>query len=923
MLIFTETWLHPDIHTAELGMSRYNVFRRDRNQSTNDDIKNNKRRGGGVLIAVAKNIVSRQLNTKNVEIEQLFVMINTGKNRILLGNVYIPPKSDISIYTKHFEDIEILQLKYPKVKIIITGDYNLPNIIWNQNFMELTGIENAGLSTINKEVISMSNFINLTQLNKIENCNNKILDLVFSSDTSVTVVKSSEIILPVDNYHPPLNISVSLNKIPNLQCKKSLHNFNKADFNHINECLNATDWTFLKQENINENINVFYKIIHNIIEKSVPYIKCKKNVFPQWFNKDLIDLTLLKKKIHKKYKNSKSIKDYIQFNSIRRQCHDLSKNCYKEYLNNVENSIANNDINTLWKYSKSLKRNEIDIPASMFYNGINGNNAETIVNLFASFFKDVYDNTIDNSEIPFFSSNINLQISNIHIDINEIKTHINKLDIKKSSGPDKIPPILLKHCIHALSYPLYLIFNMSLSSGYFPIAWKNSYITPIFKKGDKCDIRNYRPVCIQSTIPKLFEKIILDKISFKLNGIITRFQHGFMKNRSTLTNLLIYENFIANAFADKCQVDSIYTDFSKAFDKVCHKILINKLRSMGITGNFLKWVESYLTNRQLFVKLNDVISDAFSATSGVPQGSHLGPILFILFINDIVDVFSDVDILLFADDLKLYKKIKNISDCIILQKNLNNLFNWCICNKLALNISKCQIIRFYKIKKPTIYEYNLDKIILNSVETINDLGIIFNSKLTFISHITNIINRAMKILGFIIRITKQFCNIDTIRILYITLVRSILEYNSTIWAPHYNIHIQAIEKVQHRFLRYINFKLGIPRESVDYNLLLNWTNLVNLSDRRKICDLLILYKIIHSVLDTPDLIELIRFHCPGRANNRLTLPFYYNNTHTLSHYYSPISRLHILGNEHANIGDIYFLKLAQYKHALKNYFSIM
>jgi len=216
-------------------------------------------------------------------------------------------------------------------------------------------------------------------------------------------------------------------------------------------------------------------------------------------------------------------------------------------------------------------------------------------------------------------------------------------------------------CKFVLAIPLLLLFNLSLSSGYFSSDWKISHVTPIKKGNDLSNIFNYWPITLISIIPKIFESLLVSKKNYPiLAPVVNDDQHGFIKGKSTTTNLLIFQTFILDAFASGCQVDVIYTDFSKAFDKVNHSFLSEKLHSIGVRNPILSWLISYVTNRKQIVKVKNFISEPFNIQSGVPQGSHLPPLLFILFINDLH--FNDSQKLLFADDLKLFRVIKSSSD---------------------------------------------------------------------------------------------------------------------------------------------------------------------------------------------------------------------------------------------------------------------
>jgi hypothetical protein len=507
------------------------------------------------------------------------------------------------------------------------------------------------------------------------------------------------------------------------------------------------------------------------------------------------------------------------------------------------------------------------------------------------------------------------------VNFENVNKKLSQLDPKKSAGPDNVPPVFMKECSPALVVPLTLIFNKSLISGCFPNEWKSGNIVPIHKKGDKSNIENYRPICIQSTLAKLFESLVLEIIMPDIVEIVEPQQHGFVPGRSVLSNLTLYENYICRGLADGRQVDSIYTDFSKAFDKVSHELLLRKMFALGIKSPLIDWFHSYLDNRVLRVKIGNDFSSLFNATSGLPQGSHFGPILFLVFINDAVDIFQGVNFLLFADDLKIYKRIKGIDDCRVVQENLNALHKWCRINNLFLNIEKCKIIRFGRTINKLEFNYNIDGNVLETVHSIRDLGVVFDDKLSFIEHISGVTGRAMRTLGFVLRTVDMFNNVHSIALLYMSLVRSLLEYNSPIWSPGYTVHIENIERIQRKFLRFINYKLGIPRDELNYDSLLSYLSLEKLVDRRIIFDLVFLYKIVNSKFDCPELIALIDFRIPARSTRSIDL--FHCSKHVNTNYLrnSVVPRLHRVGNEWLTNVDVFLLNLQKYKDIIKELFK--
>ena len=346
---------------------------------------------------------------------------------------------------------------------------------------------------------------------------------------------------------------------------------------------------------------------------------------------------------------------------------------------------------------------------------------KSIANLFAMHFASVYNDSLTdkiNSNIDTQDTVYSVSVNSLYIGIDEVLDKLINLDCKKGPGPDDLSAYFLKYCAFALSRPLWLLFNKSLSEGLFPtiLPGKRSYIVPIYKKaGDKGMVINYRPITRISHIPKIFESLVNDYLTFKLKNCITSKQHGFFQGRSITTNLLIYVDFIANSLEKGYVVDSIYTDFSKAFDKVDHVLLLNEL-SRYICGSLLLWLGSYLSHRVQVVKINNHYSNEIQVRSGVPQGAHLAPLLFNLFINDVVECFQHCHILLYADDLKIYKEIKDQFSVIEMQNDVTRFQKWCKRKKLDLNISKCKYIQFSKGKFQSINFYTMNDTLIENVK---------------------------------------------------------------------------------------------------------------------------------------------------------------------------------------------------------------
>lgn len=242
-------------------------------------------------------------------------------------------------------------------------------------------------------------------------------------------------------------------------------------------------------------------------------------------------------------------------------------------------------------------------------------------------------------------------------------------------------------------------------------------------------------------------------------------------------------------------VHTICTDFSKAFDMVDHEILIDKLSHYGVKGKILDWFRSYLSDRHLQVRVNGHISAEYEVTSGVPQGSHLGPIFFNIFINDIGNEFVS-EYLLYADDLKIFRKINGVEDVKILQRDIDELHRWCMANKLKININKCVVMSFSRSTSWTPAIYHLNQHQLVEVTSVKDLGVMVDNKFNFTKHIDKITSQACRTLRFILRSGREFNDVHTLILLFMSLVRPVLEYCTTIWSPRTQVQIEKVEKIQ-------------------------------------------------------------------------------------------------------------------------------
>ena len=338
---------------------------------------------------------------------------------------------------------------------------------------------------------------------------------------------------------------------------------------------------------------------------------------------------------------------------------------------------------------------------------------------------------------------------------------------------------------------------MSLEHSTIPKEWKTHIITPVYKSGDKTSVKNYRPISLLCNTAKVFERIIYNKIINFISNFISPHQYGALKGRSPLQQLLL---FLDEVVSSNLQTDVIYLDIRKAFDTVPHTKLLLKLQSLGIVGKLWKWFENYLLNRVQCVRINDTLSTFLPVESGVPQGSILGPLFFLIYINDLPLQIINSKSLLFVDDTKVFRSINQTADIISFQTDLDSLTCWSQETGLAFNPAKCNHLSF-KSRISTQYYIAGSQVPIQ--ETQKDLGILISSNLTWDLHISCIVSKAYKILGLLRRSFSKLHNPTAKKCLYISLVRSRLIYCSQIWRPQLIRDIFQLEQVQRRSTKFI------------------------------------------------------------------------------------------------------------------------
>ncbi len=466
---------------------------------------------------------------------------------------------------------------------------------------------------------------------------------------------------------------------------------------------------------------------------------------------------------------------------------------------------------------------------------------------FNKFFLSVFttENT-DHMPIPeaIFHEDDAEELCDIQFDASTVYRKLNKLREDKAMGADGLSPRLLLLIKEQLTVPLNMLFRKSLDEGQVPEDWRTANVCPIFKKGKKSACENYRPISLTSQIGKIFESIIRDALVEHLekNRLIKDSQHGFRTGRSCLSNLLSFLDMVSSGLDKRCNMDVVYLDFAKAFDKVPHKRLLEKLRAHGIRGRTLLWIKEWLSNRTQRVGLNGLFSDWGLVSSGVPQGSILGPVLFLVFINDL-DCGLMNTVLKFADDTKLVGKVGDDKDRLNMQQDLDSLTGWANKWQMQFNVAKCKVMHIGHSNPHFTYEMAGKSLV--PVEHEKDLGILIEGNMKVSAQCVCAAGKANQMLGMIKRTFKSR-NPDILIHLYKTIVRPHLEYATAAWSPHYIKDRELIERVQHRFTRMCK---GLA--SMEYMERLQRLGLWTLEERRNRSDLIEVFRMYRGLSATP------------------------------------------------------------------------
>ena len=904
ILVGTESHLDDTISNSEILPNNFCTYRKDRNSN-----------GGGVFISVKNTIPSFEIDT-DTTIEIVWTYLNVGKSSdMIVGSFYCPPHSPDTTLEELRSSLVYIKQKYPNAFVILGGDFNCPGVDWHHG----TLTESYVSRHFRQQLLTLSQDAHMSQLVTFPTRAQNTLDLLFTThpDSILSCYPA-----PGLSDHDAVLATI---KTPNCRAKKpprTIYLYKSADWDTIKEDLCNLSHTFFELNNqspqsLEENWTFFIQNLQQIVNDNTPTKTSTTKTHLPWMTSTLKRLIRKKQRVYNRARRYHRDTDWSEYKSLQKEVNFKLKHQHKSYVTNLISSTNNKK--SLWHYLKGRKQENNGIGALIHPQSghviTDPIEKATVLN---NQFKSVFTADDDSTTIPNKGPSTHPSLPAFEITEQGVFNILSNCDPSKSPGPDSVNPYVLKKTAAEISPMLTHIFKKSLETGTVPSQWKHAYISPIFKKGQKSDPKNYRPISLTSVICKSMEHIIVSQVMKHLEdrNILTDRQFGFRSKHSCESQLYVTINDIAKQIDSDLQVDAAILDFSKAFDKVSHQKLLYKLNYYGIRGNVLYWLESFLNGRTQQVVVEGSKSPTCNVTSGVPQGSVLGPVLFLIYINDIVSNIQS-EIRLFADDVFLYKAIKTPRDHQILQDDLNSLVKWSTDWTMNFNISKCKILQITTHHNKSTFTYKMSSIPLATVLEHNYLGIRLHHKLSWDPHINYICNKANRLLGFMKRNLRN-SPLEIKEHVYKQLLLPSIEYCSSIWDPYHQTSINRLEMIQHRAARFV---LNRPWHRSNQNHdsiteMLTYLKWPSLQSRRTVARLTLLYKIVKKLIAIPENgLPLLTPVPSTRAQHSLKLMQLQSRVDI--HKYSFLPRTIIEWNA-LQIPDINEIDLETFKYTISN-----
>ena len=787
VLCVNETRLSSQITSEEVSIDGYSLYRNDRN-----------RRGGGVAIYVNNKYQCVHRDEFQCDsIESTWIEIGLRQSKpLIIGTIYRPPEEKVEYIDRLKDHLNNVTDAAGSNDIIVTGDFNL----------DLHKPETAKTMKQICQQFQLHNVIDTPT--RITEKSATCIDLILVSNENKLYTSGN---IPVGfSDH---NLVYMTYKSRPVKAKPKIlktRSYRKFDSSLFHDDLNNTDWNFVFQADNPEIAWCCFKDkFKQISDKHAPLVEVRvKGNQPSWFNEDILSMCKDRDYYKGKAQKSGSAKDWELYRNIRNQTTNMIKQVKKTYYTDTikENK---DDSKQLWKTIKTLlpskvhgKISEINVDGKQLCD------PKQIADTFNAFFVQVGQKLAQRfvsskeCELPNYSGE---PLQFVDIEEEFVQKQLSTLCINKATGLDGLSSRLLREGAAHIAKPLTHIMNLTISTGIIPTEWKQAIVTPIFKDGLKTECGNYRPISVLPVVSKILERAIHKQVYNHLlsKGLLSNMQSGFRPQHSTLTCITDVTDYLLNNMENGEFTGAVMLDLKKAFDTVNYEVLLSKLKHLGIVGREWDWFSNYLSNRQQCTSIDGVHSELMRVTVGVPQGSILGPLLFIAFINDMPDVLSKSKVVLYADDTAVMYNSNSRDDIEdVLNKELALVAEWMHVNKLTVNASKTKVMLFGSQRKlkNSVLNIKLNNEKLEHVHVFKYLGMWFDSHLKWNTHVKKTASKISQKTG-ILRRMRYYIDQKTMAMLYNAIILPHIDYCCPINASAADKLINKIQVLQNRAAR--------------------------------------------------------------------------------------------------------------------------
>ena len=762
------------------------------------------RTSGGILVYIRNNVSFKRLHHLENSNECIWLEINTCNSKFLLSFYYRNPNQtaiEFNDFCHHLNN-SLFNAKQLGLPIYIMGDFNVHHKDWEKSSSQ---IDRQGVQ-LKLITDSMGLYQLIRQNTYFSGSTASLVDLLFVD--KVSNVKSFEVGNLICEKHCPIICTLKNDTQEKILLKRNIYDYNSADVQQLNNFVqNHFHITNLMVMDVDECTTFIQKVLQSGLEKYVPHKQITVNKKDKLWMTDIIRQKMKSRdKLFKKHKTKKTAESWQEYKRARNEITTLIKEAKSRYLIRISKELEDpNKNNKSWhKTINSILKKSRDstIPPLSYNNHTffdNEGKAHVLNTFFCNKTKLEGYNEDVKKNITFRTNN---RLSEVIFSQEIIADCISHLDCSKANGPDNISNSLIKLVSAPLSYALNILFNKIISKGHYPKDWKVAHVVPLYKTGDPSMPNNYRPISLLSNLSKIFEKIVYNQLYdyFTQNNLLSNNQSGFRTGDGTINRLAHFIDYCNYNISKGYAVPTVFLDISKAFDKVYHKGLLHKLKEMGISGKLFNLLKHYLSFRKQRVIIEGSASGLLNLFAGVPQGSVLGPLLFLVFINDIVDSLECLSSL-FADDTSIYTSLKPLNNVSIhlLQSDLIKIESWAKQWKVSFNPDKTEMLVFSKTQnKPNIKLYFFGRQI-TVVHQHKHLGIILDDTMNWRPQIESLISKTQLNLN-IMKHFKYIFSRKTLKIIYNYHVKSIISYGDILLGK-LSIHLsKLLETIQYQAL---------------------------------------------------------------------------------------------------------------------------